>query len=227
MQKKRLALDIESLGTPELSGYNIIVPNYAMVPVPDHPFDSIKTFYYVKMPYQMQVQAGMKSDTGSMDFWFNECRKHYPRALDEVTSTFKLDKPEVYSVVDGERCTGDDVLEMWKDIRYNIYGEEESLEIWGNGCHFDCSILQANHLAVLGNGKLWNYTSPQNARSLKNLLNESEREEMDFIVKKYLLKFTDFAAGNGFTGLELHHPLYDAAREAIQISYCLALKKSK
>lgn len=224
---KLLSLDIESFGVPERSGYNIVVPNYAVVLIPDNPMHLIESFSYVKLPFQPQVENGLKVDAGSMDFWFNECRKYYPNALNEVTSTFNLKEPEVYQVTKSSRFKSNDVISMWKDLRYNIYGEEESLEIWGNGCNFDCSILQANHLLQFNKGDLWNYASPQNARSLKRLLSTEEREEMDEIVKKQLLKFTDFAAGHGFNALELHHPLYDAAREAIQISYCLNKKSSK
>lgn len=224
---KELSIDIESFGTPEKSGYNIVIPNYAVVPIPELPTIPIKSFFYVKMPFQEQIEKGLKVDNGSMDFWFNECRKNYPNSLNEITSTFNLKEPEVHHVYEFERFSTNDVIGLWKELRYNRYGEEESLNIWGNGCHFDCSILQANHLLQFDKGELWNYSSPQNARSIKKLLNSTEREEMDEIVRKQLLKFSDFAAGNGFTGLELHHPLYDAAREAIQISYCLNKKMSK
>ncbi|MCU6295013.1 3'-5' exoribonuclease, partial [Escherichia coli] len=91
----------------------------------------------------------------------------------------------------------------------------------GNGCNFDCSILQANHLKLLNVGDLWKYDAPENARTLKRLLNEEARTEMDEIVSVQLAKFVKYVEKCGINGLELHHPLYDAAREAIQISYCL------
>lgn len=222
--KVKIAIDIESFGTPEKSGYDIVIPNYAIVPIPKKPTVDIHSFIYVKLPIQEQIKKGLKMDSGSMDFWFNYCRANHVSALNEVTSTFQLEKPEVHYVYPTERYTSDDVLELWRTLRYNRFGEEVEQEVWGNGCNFDCSITQANHLKLFGEGELWKYSAPQNARSLKGLLSENQRIEMDKIVSKQLDKFIAFAAGNGYTGLELHHPLYDAAREAIQISYCLDKK---
>lgn len=223
MKRRHVSVDIESLGTPENSGYDIIIPNYAAVVVPSKPEHDIRQFVYVKLPYQAQVNAGLKSDAGAMDFWMNTCQKEYPNAYAEVASTMALVAPELYGPNGKSKqiFTSNGIVDFWKDIRFDCYGNEVEHSIWGNGCNFDCSILQANHLKLLNVGDLWKYDAPENARTLKRLLNEEARTEMDEIVSVQLAKFVKYVEKCGINGLELHHPLYDAAREAIQISYCL------
>lgn len=226
-KRVHLSVDIESLGTPERSGYDIIIPNYAIVFVPTKPTVDISQFAYVKLPYQEQVKAGLKSDAGSMSFWMNTCSAEYPNAFKEVASTMQMESASIQTHNGTVRAIfNDKVMDLWKSMRYNDFGDERELSIWGNGCHFDCSILQANHLKLYGNGDLWKYDSPENARSVKRLLSVDETEKMNDIVEVQLEKFVMYAGQCGVTGLELHHPLYDAAREAIQISFCLDLKKS-
>ncbi|EHU8780953.1 3'-5' exoribonuclease [Escherichia coli] len=223
MKRRHISVDIETLGTPELSGYDIIIPNYAAVVVPSKPENDIHQFLYVKLPYQDQVAAGLKSDAGAMDFWMNTCQKEYPNAYTEVASTMKIKAPELYGPNEQSRrfFAYSSIVDFWKELRYNEHGEEVPHSVWGNGCNFDCSILQANHLKLMNAGELWKYDAPENARTLKRLLNEEARIEMDEIVSVQLAKFVTYANKCGINGLELHHPLFDAAREAIQISFCL------
>lgn len=215
------AVDIESFGTPENSGYDIIIPNYAIVLVPSNPLKDISHFAYVKLPFQKQIDAGLKVDAGAMNFWMNMCNSEYKDAYAEVASTLSLTESEIISGSSHESYKTKNILDLWNAIRYDPYGKENNIEIWGNDCHFDCSILQANHRKLFGVGELWKYNSPQNARSVRNRLNEVERVDMDSIVDVQLTKFIEMVADHGIHGLELHHPLFDAAREAIQISYCL------
>lgn len=215
------AVDIESFGTPERSGYDIIIPNYAIVLVPTNPMKDISRYAYVKLPFQKQIDAGLKVDAGSMNFWMNMCQNDHKGAYEEVVSTLTLSEPEIISGSQNNLYKTKNVLDLWNALRYDLNGNENNIEIWGNGCHFDCSILQANHRKMFGVGELWKYNAPQNARSVKNRLTEDEKFDMDSIVDVQLKKFVEMVADHGLYGLELHHPLFDAAREAIQVSYCL------
>lgn len=222
MKRRHVAVDIECLGTPENSGYDIIIPNYAVVMVPSKPTHNITNFFYVKQPYQAQVNAGLKSDASAMSFWMNKCAKEYPGAYEEVASTMDLATAEIYTSNGKAKkiFPNDLIAEFWDELRYH-YGEEVPHSVWGNGCHFDCSILEANHRKLYGKTGMWSYDAPDNARTIKRLLNDAARQEMDEIVALQLPKFVQFAEFCDVKGLELHHPLFDAAREAIQISYCL------
>lgn len=220
--RRDVAIDIESLGVPEECGYDIVIPNYALVVVPDNPESYDLEWMYVQMPIQPQLDKGLKVAASTMSFWFNNCAENHPRALEAMKKSFT----QVQSTIRSSDL---------KDHEYNCDNPSDLVEkfigtsddkIWGNGCNFDCSILQANHRLMYNNAKMWNYAAPQNARSIKDLLSTAERTEMDDIVTEYLRRFeTHTRVIHGIANLELHHPLYDAAREALQISYCLKQKK--
>lgn len=78
MKRRHISVDIEALGTPELSGYDIIIPNYAAVVVPSKPENDIRQFLYIKLPYGIKLLLVLKSDAGAMDFWMNTCQKRIP-----------------------------------------------------------------------------------------------------------------------------------------------------
>lgn len=226
--KQRLdsTIDIETLAIPETSGYDIVIPNYAIVRVPDTPETYELEWMYVQMPIQPQLDKGLAVSASCMSFWFDQCAEFQPRALDEMKKSFKGTVPTIQrSCWNGIELPCDDpslAVSQFINGDDNLYDGK----IWGNGCNFDCSILQANHLKMFNNAKMWHYAAPQNARSLKDLLSDDERDEMDRIVKDYLGRFeTTTRVMHGMANLELHHPLYDAAREALQVSYCRNQKK--
>lgn len=230
LKRRDVTIDIESWGTPENSGYDIIIPNYALVVVPDEPETYDLEWLYVQLPIQAQIDKGLKMDASALSFWFDMCAQDYPRALEEMKKSLNIKSPRFrtrnYEPI---RSKGDQDIFI-PDTSFTVesfidfVGSKEG-KIWGNGCHFDCSILQANHRLLFGNSKMWKYNAPQNARSLKDLLSEKQREEMDAIVKDYLGRFeTTMRVECGITNLQLHHPLYDAAREALQVSYCRKVK---
>lgn len=232
LKRRDVTIDIESWGTPENSGYDIIIPNYALVVVPDEPETYDLEWLYVQLPIQAQIDKGLKMDASALSFWFDMCAQDYPRALEEMKKSLTLKGTRIrtrncefnpskgdsdWYLQDNNPCP------MVESFISNFYNNEGKL--WGNGCNFDCSILQANHRLLFGNSTMWKYNAPQNARSLKDLLSEKQREEMDSIVKDYLGRFeTTMRVECGITNLQLHHPLYDAAREALQVSYCRKVK---
>lgn len=216
--RQKFSLDIESLSTPEVSGYDIIIPNYAVVQVPEVLTSDLK-FVYFKLPFQAQIDSGLKLGAGAMSFWFDMCKNEYPHSLEEVLSTFKSEHA-IKIDNNGMKEVSNVPYELMKFL-----GSLE-IEIYGNGCNFDCSVLQANHRLLYGIAELWKYDAPQNARTLKNLLNEAECDEMKDAIKTPLSEFKEHIFNTHGITLELHNPLYDAAREALQISYCLSLKKS-
>lgn len=234
MQKKirRVTVDIETLAVPERCGYGIIIPNYAMVTVPEKPTDPITEYMYVIMSVDQQMKKGLQCDGSGMAFWFDTCAKEYPGAHGAMLPSLSNKNAEGFLKLY-------DTMERISDHSFNGYtpvhaikafmnpyrDDSDDYEIYGNGCNFDCSILQENHRVMYGEGNLWKYTAPQNARTLKNLLSTEQRTEMDEIVSERLPKFVERVGGVFKHGhMELHHPLYDAAREAIQISYCLQQK---
>lgn len=228
LTRRNVACDIETLATPENSGYDIVIPNYALVVVPDDPRSYLLDWIYVQLPVQPQIEKGLKIDAPAMSFWFNDCAQEKPRALEEMKKSLDLKQAQIR--INNRQHKGysahpsSDPSCVIENFITN-YGSEDG-KIWGNGCHFDCSILQANHRLMYHNSTMWHYSAPQNARSIKDLLSEDERTEMDSIVTDYLGRFeTTTRVECGLTNLELHHPLYDAAREALQISYCLQKKK--
>lgn len=230
LERRDVTIDIESWGTPENSGYDIIIPNYALVVVPENPRTYDLEWLYVQLPIQQQIESGLKMDASALSFWFDMCAQEYPRALEEMKKSLTLTAPKVRSRnYEPNRSMGNVDLcipnpsAMVENFISDFYRKEG--KIWGNGCHFDCSILQANHRLLFGNSTMWKYNAPQNARSLKDLLSDAQRAEMDAIVTDYLGRFeTTVRVECGLTNLQLHHPLYDAAREALQVSYCRSVK---
>lgn len=219
MKKNSYAIDIETLSNPETSGYDIVIPNYAIVEVPDD-LTSLLRFVYLKLPVQQQLDVGLKVGADTLDFWFSNCAKDYPNSTKEVLSTFKLETPTI-TTASGTYKVNNIPYELSR-----FFNRTREFYIYGNGCNFDCSILQANHKVLYGTADLWHYTAPQNARTLKNLLSEDEYTDMKAALQPHLDEFAGMVQTRLGMTLELHHPLYDAAREALQISYCLKLKKS-
>lgn len=222
------AVDIESLATPENAGYGIVIPNFAFVLVPDTPVTDHLEYLYVQMPVQEQLDAGLKTGASTMDFWHNMCAKEYPNAHAEMIKSFTLTNPKIHTNARFISSEASYIPYVIKQFVYgNPYGLDENVvpHVYGNGCHFDCSILQENMRVQYGDGSLWHYSSPDNARTLKRLLDGEHREEMDEMVAPVLAAFVRNMEGQGIGTLELHHPLYDAAREALQISYCLNVLK--
>lgn len=226
---RKTALDIESLGNPENSGYAVVVPNFAFVAIPDSPDTDHLEYLYIQQPVQEQLDLGLRVGASTMDFWHNLCAKEFPGAHTEMIKSFTLNKPVIHTNVPYIRTAVQYIPHVIQQFVYGTtHGADNSIstEVYGNGCHFDCSILQENSRVLYGNADLWHYSAPQNARTLKNRLNEEQRTEMDNIVQRVLGAFVRNM--NGTVGvLELHHPLYDAAREALQISYCLKVLDQK
>lgn len=226
---RKTALDIESLGNPENSGYAVVVPNFAFVAIPDAPDTDHLEYLYIQQPVQDQLDVGLRVGASTMDFWHNMCAKEFPGSHAEMIKSFTLTKPAIHTNVSYIYPYVHYTPHVIQQFVYgNEFGADDSIstEVYGNGCHFDCSILQENSRVLYGNADLWHYSSPQNARTLKNRLNEKQRAEMDDIVQRVLGAFVSNM--NGTVGvLELHHPLYDAAREALQISYCLKVLDQK
>lgn len=226
---RKTALDIESLGNPENSGYAVVVPNFAFVAIPDAPDTDHLEYLYIQQPVQDQLDLGLRVGASTMDFWHNHCAKECPGAHAEMIKSFTLTKPQIHTNAP-YICTTvhyiPNVIQQF--VCGTSHGDDGtvSTEVYGNGCHFDCSILQENSRILFGNADLWHYSSPQNARTLKNCLNDEQRTEMDDIVQRVLGAFVRNLNGSVGT-MELHHPLYDAAREALQISYCLKVLDQK
>lgn len=224
---RKTALDIESLGNPENSGYAVVVPNFAFVAIPDAPDTDHLEYLYIQQPVQDQLDVGLRVGASTMDFWHNMCAKDFPGAHAEMIKSFTLERPVIHTNVSYIRTDAYHIPSIIQQFVHGHYlGTGTGEEVYGNGCHFDCSILQENSRVLYGNADLWHYSAPQNARTLKNRLNEEQRAEMDDIVQRVLGAF--ISNMNGTVGvLELHHPLYDAAREALQISYCLKILDQK
>lgn len=218
------AVDIESLGNPENSGYAVVIPNYALVRIPDNVRDGISDWMYAQIPVQDQLDIGLKVGASTLDFWHNDCAKNFPDAHAEMIKSYSLQNVRIHSNVPYI-----DKTSMYPPyaVKQFLYGEKYDNDydnilphLYGNGCHFDCSILQENHRVLYGNGEMWHYSSPQNARTLKARINDAQHEEMNELVKTALESFVKTLPDDVGT-LCLHHPLYDAAREALQIAYCI------
>lgn len=225
MEIRRSALDIESLAVPETAGYGIIIPNFAFVVIPDAPLTDHLEYLYVQCPIQAQIDEGLSISASTMQFWFDYCQRNFPGAKDEMMKSFDLTSLKIHT---NNKNISDSTQYLPHVIHQFVYGtsygENNTAphEVYGNGCNFDCSILQENQRVMYGNGKLWEYTAPQNARTLKGRLNDAQVQEMNGIVKTTLSAFVQNLDG-ALGVMELHHPLYDAAREALQISYCLTV----
>ena len=225
MTIRSTAVDIESLGNPENSGYGVVVPNFAFVTIPDF-MQSELEYLYVQMPVQEQLDVGLKVGASTLDFWHNECARNFPGAHDEMTKSYSLKETKYFSNYKFAGMMSMHCTNIPHLIRlFTTANDTQTPHVYGNGCHFDCSILQENSRVQFGDADLWPYAAPQNARTLKNLLNTKNREDMDSAVRVALCQFVESLPVEIQDNMQLHHPLYDAAREALQISYCLALKK--
>lgn len=225
---RKTALDIESLANPENSGYAVVIPNFAFVTIPDAPLTDHLEWMYIQTPIQDQLDEGLKVGAGTMEFWF-ECATEFPGSFAEMRKSFTLEHSVINTNASFVRANTSNIPLA---IQQFVYGKscgitgDERPQVFGNGCHFDCSLLQENSRIMYGEADLWHYSSPQNARTLKDRLNEAQRAEMDDIVKSVLSDFVRHSPSD-LGVLELHHPLYDAAREALQISFCLNLLDQK
>lgn len=222
-----VCLDIETLATPENSGYAIVVPNYAVVKIPEDLTSDLE-WMYVQLPIQEQLDVGLKTDSKTMNFWFNICAQEFPLSLCEMQKSFMLVNPIV--TINGK------IIDNTNNVPYllksfmndNSSGSNyKSTKVYGNGCNFDCSILQENHRLLFGDANLWIYSSPNNVRTLRLLLSEEEEEQMKNEVQPFLDKFCENIDDTDIMyNLCLHNPLYDAAKEALYTSFMLKLKKS-
>lgn len=219
------SLDIETLGTPQNSGYGIVIPNYAIVKIPEVLTHELE-WIYVQLPIQDQIDVGLKMDASTMNFWFDTCAQEFPLALCEMQRSFKLDRP---SAIRHDGTTYDST-NIPLVVKHFLHGQDEpqmSTKVFGNGCNFDCSILQENHRVMFGDGNLWQYAAPNNVRSLRLLLSKEDEELMKDTIEPHLNRFCDSIDENGWMfDLCLHNPLFDAAKEALFVTYIMNLKKS-
>lgn len=230
MKIVKSAIDIESLGNPENSGYQVVIPNYAIVRIPDSVDDSKLEWLYVQMPVQPQLDEGLKVGASTLDFWHNSCATDFPDAHNEMIKSYSLESHVIHTnskVVNAQSSNLPLVVQqfLYDDSTGKVEGTKPHL--YGNGCHFDCSLLQENHRVMYGNADLWHYSSPQNARTLKDLINDEQRVDMDHRVAESLRMFCRTLDSKKVGFMDLHHPLYDAAREALQISYCIEILNQK
>lgn len=233
MKIKSIALDIEALGTPEKAGYGVVIPNLGMVAVPDKMDDKLD-FIYIRNAVQPQLDKGLTVDSGALHFWMASPEN----PADAITMVNAQE--EVIKSLQGDTCLyyrwDASVLEGVKDIPvledYRKFFNPQSYDvdkvhIYGKGCHFDFSILQEFNRVMFGSGEISSYTSPQNIRTLEVLFSTEElkqrSDEVDFYVQKFIASLHRFSTDIGT--LVLHHPLYDAAREALQVRWMLDKKK--
>ncbi|AFC21787.1 putative metallopeptidase [Cronobacter phage vB_CsaM_GAP32] len=225
MNLNLFSLDIETLATPEKSGYGIVVPNYAIVRIPEVLTANLD-WLYIQLPIQEQLDAGLKVDASTMNFWFDICAQEFPLALCEMQKSFKLDRVQAMRS-DGTVYQGTNIPSILKGFMGFDGTNKMSTKVFGNGCNFDCSILQENHRVMFGEGDLWHYASPNNVRTLRLLLTKEEDEKMHEEVQPYLDEFCDKVNESEIMfELCLHNPLFDAAKEALFVTYIMNLKKS-
>lgn len=218
-------LDIETLGTPERSGYGIVIPNYAVVKIPEVLTSELE-WLYVQLPIQEQLDLGLKVDANTMNFWFDICAQEFPLALCEMQKSFKLDRATTLRF-DGTVSVPTNITNVLKGFMGFDGSHKMSTKVYGNGCHFDCSILQENHRLMFGDANLWHYSAPNNVRTLRLLLTKEEEEQMKEEVQPFLDAFCeDINSREIMYNLCLHNPLYDAAKEALFVTYMLNMKKS-
>ncbi|AQW88865.1 putative metallopeptidase [Erwinia phage pEa_SNUABM_50] len=220
----RFCLDIETLATPEQSGYGIVIPNYAIVKIPEVLTSELE-WMYVQLPIQEQLDLGLKTDAPTMNFWFNICAQEFPLALCEMQKSFTLKNSKV--IINGEDVDSHNIPLMLRNFLHGSDKIDNKVKVFGNGCHFDCSILQENHRVLFGEGNLWHYSAPNNIRTLRLLLSEQEEQDMKEAVEPVLEQFCQAMDEQGYTyDLCLHNPIFDAAKEALFATYILNLKKS-
>ncbi|EBS4516437.1 hypothetical protein DQT32_03275 [Salmonella enterica subsp. enterica serovar Braenderup] len=218
-------LDIETLATPETSGYSLVIPNYAIVKIPEVLTSDLE-WLYVQLPIQDQLDVGLKVDANTMNFWFDVCAQEFPLALCEMQKSFKLDKVQALRS-DGTIFQSTNIPSILRGFMEFDGTHNMNTKIYGNGCHFDCSILQENHRVLFGDASLWHYASPNNVRTLRLLLTKEEDEQMKEDVQPFLDAFCEKVNELDFMyNLCLHNPVYDAAKEALFVTYILNLKKS-
>lgn len=218
------SLDIETLATPENSGYGIVVPNYAIVQIPENYKDALN-WLYVQLPIQPQLDLGLKTDASTMNFWFNLCAKEFPNSLLEMQKSFTLEIPHI--IANGVEISPEDVTGVVKTFLHGSLEIDRDVKVFGNGCQFDCSILQENHRVSYNEGNLWNYVAPNNIRTLRLLLTKEEDKQMRTDIEPYLEAFCEVLDEKGYMEkLALHNPVYDAAKESLFASWILERKKS-
>lgn len=236
MTTKILAIDIEALGTPELAGYAVPIPNLAIVAVPDTLTSDLE-FIYARNAVQPQLDKGLKVDSGALHFWMSD-----PENPADALTMFHA-RDEVLKALNGEECmysrwpkgiiTNEPPMESLGLQDYlNIFNPElygaDKIHLYGKGCHFDYSLLQENIRVRFGQGNISHYSSPQNVRTLEVLFTEDELNQRRATVEQYVQEFiaTLQPYSTDIGVLVLHHPLYDAAREALQIRWMLDRKTS-
>ena len=206
-------IDIETLSTPEVSGYGIVIPNFAIVKVPEKITDTLE-WMYVQIPIQEQLDNGLVLSASGMKFW-NDCKTNFPYAYNEMFKSFSLDVPVV--TIDTKKFECTNIPNAIRDFMNNK-NMNADVQIYGNGCHFDCSILQENCRVQFGDGNLWHFRSPQNYRTLKNLIPDEVYSSVKLIIDPVLDNFKDLVLNRTeISKLQLHNPLYDAASEALMI----------
>lgn len=79
---------------------------------------------------------------------------------------------------------------------------------------------------MFGEGTLWNYTSPQNVRTLRMLLSKEQEEAMKEAIQPHLDAFVEEVDSlDKMFPLCLHNPVFDAAKESLMTRYMLDLVK--
>ncbi len=236
MKIKSVAVDIEALGTPELAGYAVPIPNLAIVAVPEKLTGNLD-FIYTRIAVQPQLDKGLKVDAGALHFWMADPENTVDaitmiNARDEVLKALKGDECVYYrwpaGIINQElphtTLSLQDYLNIFSPEKYDA----DKLHFYGKGCHFDYSLLQENIRTRFGQGNITHYSSPQNVRTLEVLFTEEELDERRDVVDAYVQRFIksihNYSTDIGV--MVLHHPLYDAAREALQIRWMLDRKKS-
>jgi hypothetical protein len=142
-----------------------------------------------------------------------------------MQKSFKLQSP-VALHSNGTIYDSPNIPNILKWFLHNSDEPKFNTKVFGNGCHFDCSILQENHRVMFGDGKLWIYSSPQNVRTLRMLLSKEEETAMKEAIQPHLDAFVEEVDSLDIMfPLCLHNPVYDAAKESLMTRYMLDLVK--
>lgn len=232
MSSVMITIDIEALGTPERAGYGVVIPNLAMVMVPESFDAGNMSFIYTRIPVNEQLNKGLKVDGNTLHFWMADPERGY-----EVQNMDCARNEVLKSLVATDHitymrwpCTNKlstvGLDELRKIFSPDFYGGKEVL-IFGKGCHFDYSILQENIRIRYGSADFSSYRAPQNVRTLELLFSTEElaqrSEDVDAEMQKFIDSLQAFSTDIG--EMVLHHPLYDAAREALQVRWMLDRSK--